>query len=209
MSAAQSVVSFARQLKEEVRAHLVRVNASARAVIADNLVFVYHMIVASEGILCTAHMHMTDGAYRRWIAAHYQEEFGHAKWLRADLQASGVCVHNAPLMHDAAALAGAQYYLAAHVSPYAILGYMLALECFPMSIADVAELEKLHGVSLFTTLRYHAVHDLEHGDDVLEQIDNMPPVYRELVRDNALRTVKAIARSSRAFGTFPALPAHA
>lgn len=204
-----SAVSFARQLKEEVRAHLVRVDASIRAVIADNLVFVYHMIVASEGILCTAHMHITDGAYRRWLAAHYQEEVGHARRLRGDLQAAGVCVHNAPLMHDAAALAGAQYYLCAHVSPYAILGYMLALECFPMSVDEVSALEKLHGESMFRTARYHAVHDVEHGDDVLQQIDNMPPVYRELVRDNALRTVAAIARTSRAFGKFPALPAHA
>ncbi len=202
-------MSFARMLKEEIRAHLVRVDASSRAVIADNLVFVYHMIVASEGILCTAHMHMTDGAYRRWLAAHYQEEVGHARRLRGDLQAAGVCVHNAPLMHDAAALAGAQYYLAAHVSAYSILGYMLALECFPMSLDDVSALEKLHGESMFRTLRYHAVHDVEHGDDVLDQIDNMPPVYRELVRDNALRTVKAISRTSRAFGSFPALPAHA
>lgn len=202
-------VSFARQLKEEIRAHLVRVDSSLRAVVADNLTFVFHMIVASEGILSVAHSMMTDCAYRRYLAAHYHEEAGHAKSLRADLQAAGVCIHNAPLMHDAAALAGAQYYLAAHVSPYAILGYMLALECFPMSADDIATLEKLHGVSMFRTARYHAVHDVEHGDDVLQQIDNMPPVYRELVRDNALRTVKAIARTSRAFGSFPALPAHA
>lgn len=202
-------MSFAHMLKEEIRAHLVRVDSSIRAVIADNLVFVYHMIVASEGILCTAHMHMTDGAYRRYIAAHFQEEVGHAKRLRADLQAAGVCVHNAPLMLDASALAGSQYYLAAHVSPYAVLGYLLALECFPLSLDDVSALEKLHGENLFSTVRYHAMHDVEHGDDVLEQIDNMPPVYRELVRDNALRTVKAIARTSRAFGSFPALPAHA
>ena len=209
MGARGTVTSFARQLKVEVGEHLARIDAAKRAVIADNLVFVYHMIVASEGILCTAHMHMTDGAYRRWLAAHFQEEVGHAKRLRGDLQAAGVCVHNAPLMLDAAALAGSQYYLCAHVSPYSVLGYMLVLECFPMGLDDVSVLEKTHGESMFRTLRYHALHDVEHGDDVLEQIDNMPPVYRELVRDNALRTVKAIARTSRAFGSFPALPAHA
>ena len=44
--------------------------------------------------------------------------------------------------------------------------------------------------------------------EVIAQIDNMPPVYRELVRMNALRTVGAITAVSRRFGTFPARTAH-
>lgn len=202
-------MSFARQLLVEIRAHMVTANLGVRAIVADNLVFMYHLIVASENMLLAAAEHTTPSKYREYLIAHYVEEKDHAKWLRADLQAAGVCVHNAPLMFDAAALAGSQYYLALHTSPYALLGYMMALECTPMDLGTLAALEKQHGPAMFRTLRHHVENDPGHGEDVLQQVDNMPPVYRELVRENALRTVKSIARTSRAFGSFPALPAHA
>lgn len=207
-------MSFAEQLRDEVGAirERVVVDMTRREVVIDNLRFVYYIIVHTETLLGMALTEAEGTDYTHYLSAHLAEECDHAEWLAADLfteltPVNGAMLDNAALLHDAAAIAGAQSYLIQHESPYALLGYMLVLECFPMSESALAALESLHGAELLRTLRYHSVHDVEHGAEVLHQIDIMPPVYRELVRENALRTVRALAVASLRFGV-PAVAAH-
>lgn len=201
-------MSFGAGLVDEVNARRGVMDIANRRAVVDNLVFVYHLIVASGTILDIAVCKAEPSPFRDYMIEHATEEREHANWLRADLAASKESIVNHELMFDAAEIAGAQYYNALHISPYIVLGYMLVLECLPMTEESVNQLEALHGPALFHTLRYHAKHDVDHGGEVIAQIDNMPKVYRELVRQNALRTVGAMARVATRFGTFPALTAH-
>lgn len=199
---------FSLELLDEVNARRGVLNIANRRCVVDNLIFVYHMIVASGTMLDVAAAKAPPCKFRDFLVEHASEEREHAHWLHFDLAVCDASIHNPELLFDASSIAGMQYYLALHVTPYCLLGYMLVLECFPMSEASVNQLENLHGPALFNTLRYHSTHDVEHGAEVLRQIDNMPIVYRELVRQNALRTVGAIANASRRFGSFPAVAAH-
>ena len=205
-------MSFAASIVDEVNGLRGRMDSRDRRAVVDNLVFVYHMIVASGTMLDIAVCKSQPSPYRDFLIAHASEEREHAHWLRADLAKCNESIDNVELMFDAASIAGAQYYHALHTSSYCLLGYMLVLECLPMTEESVSQLEALHGSALFHTLRYHAKHDVEHGMEVLHHIDSMPKVYRELVRHNALRTVGAMARVASRFGTFPAAtvshPAH-
>lgn len=201
-------MSYGAELVDEIGSLRGCVDFSRRRVVVDNLVFVYHMIVASGTIMDIAACKTSPSGFRDFLVEHGTEEREHATWLRADLATCDESICNPELMFDAATIAGSQYYLALHVTPYALLGYMLVLECFPMAESTVNQLEALHGSALFHTLRYHAKHDVDHGAEVLRQIDNMPKVYRELVRLNALRTVGAMRNVANRFGTFPAVAAH-
>lgn len=201
-------MSFASQIVNEVRGLRGVIDTSDRRTIVDNLVFAYHLILASGPMLKFGAAKVAPGTYRDFLVEHAEEENDHAEWLATDFHNAGESLQNLGLQCDAAYVAGAQYYLTFHVSPYALLGYMLVLECFPMQEHEVRALEVLHGQALFTTLRYHSTHDVEHGAEVLRQIDDMPIVYRGLVRQNALRTVRALAAVSQRFGAHPAVAAH-
>lgn len=201
-------MSYGASIVDEVNERRGYIDIRNRRAVVDNLVFVYHMIVASGSILDIAACKAQPSPFRDYLIEHATEEREHANWLRADLAASKESIVNHELMFDASEIAGAQYYHALHIAPQVILGYMLVLECLPMTEESVSQLEALHGPALFHTLRYHAKHDVEHGAEVIAQIDNMPKVYRELVRHNALRTVSAMARVASRFGTFPPVAAH-
>jgi hypothetical protein len=122
--------------------------------VAIMLQFNYGIMLASENLLKEAGM---DDI----------EERGHAEWLKEDMIRLGIEI---PLYDYAAAtIAGAQYYYIRHVHPMVLLGYRAALECRPMSIESVNMLEKEMG--LMPCLRYHAIHDVDHGRQIIEQIE--------------------------------------
>lgn len=195
---------FSRSLLAEIRPLQGAADLSSRAVAIDNLVFVYHMIVASESILheCAK---TADAKTRRYFAAHLQEEKNHAQWLKDDIECAGASVYNDVLMACAACAAGAQLYYARHVNPIVVLGYMAVLECFPMPIPIVNELERHHGEILFRTLRHHAIHDVAHGAELIRELDDVPTSLQGLVRMNALMTVRQIAHVATMFGSFNSL----
>ncbi len=127
-----------------------------RTDLIENLKFVYSLSVAIESLLVMAGM-----------PEKYHEEKGHADWLKRDLEALGETV---PVIdHDAAMMAGSQYYYIRHVDPRMLLGYMAAMECRPMPLESVDMLESQYGP--LPCLRHHAIADIDHGNEVLLQID--------------------------------------
>ena len=87
-----------------------------------------------------------------------------------------------------------------HQHPAALLGYMAALECQPMPLEMVAELERLHGKPLLRTLRYHATHDQDHGEELMRVLAAVPDYLRALVLSNAQFTAMHLAAAARHFG---------
>lgn len=157
----------------------------------ENLRFVYGLIVASEDLTRFA-AELSDMDYFRVKA---RQETGHAKWLLDDLLDMGESVP--PLDHDAACIAGAQFYYIRYVSPLMLLGYMSALESTPMPLSEVDALEELYGK--LPTLRYHAEHDIEHGQDVIAEIRKVKdPALRAKIAYNDVCTRAHIAQVMRA-----------
>lgn len=123
---------------------------------------------ASESLLGEA-IALSEGTLRDYFVRHLEEEQGHVGWLLEDLDGEELPPHPLP-----AAMAGTLYYLINHVHPVSLLGYMLALET-PTPMSQVEEWEKLYGEKLCRTVRYHAVHDQAHCQDLHMLIHEQPP----------------------------------
>lgn len=182
----------------QVRAHGPRVDLTNKDVLIANLVFVYHLIRASENLLHVA-IERSDGELKAYYAKHLTEERSHEQWLRDDLATAGIDVETTTTPLLAAEAAGVQYYLLYHADPVALLGYIVALECFPMPIALVEQLEQLHGPQLLRTVRHHATHDIEHGGDVAHVIDALPPDRQVIVAESAIQTANYLANAAKQF----------
>lgn len=142
----------------------------SRAVFTENMLFMHALMVASEPLIEEAIRRPLDAALRSFYEEHLEEERDHASWLEDDLGSLGARPREVDW--NAAQIAGTQYYLIRHVAPQALLGYMAALECRPMPLGVVEELEKVHGKNALRTLRYHATHDAEHAARLLGVIES-------------------------------------
>lgn len=169
-----------------------------RTVFLRNLVFLHAVMVASESLLRTAITH-SEGVLRAYFERHLAEETGHEKWLFDDLSAAGIDVFSLPISPDAVAMAGSQYYLIHHVDAAALLGYMAVLECFPASEDAIKAVETDHGEHVCRTLRYHATHDVAHGAELLQMIDQLPANRFRLVLENAVQTAFYIGAAASKF----------
>lgn len=150
---------------------------SERSVFVANLLFMHAIIIASEPLIEVALTQFMNARVAVFYREHLNEERSHAIWLAADLDFLGV---QPGLDWRAAQIAGAQYYLVLHHRPEALLGYMAALECRPMSLATVEKLEELYGPQALRTVRHHAKHDIDHGTALLACFD---AIEDERVRD--------------------------
>ena len=158
----------------------------------DYMLFNHGLMLASEGLLETAINRASFGPVRKYYIQHLGEEKNHVAWIVADLATIGV---TPPQVHwRAARIAGTQYYLIRHVSPMALLGYMVAIESRPMSLDTVAQLEELYGVALIRTIRYHAENDIQHGADLLNLIATLDNKTQTLITANAGHTAWLISR---------------
>jgi hypothetical protein len=142
------------------------------------MTFNHALMVATEGLLIAA------GMFDR-----LPTEQDHAEWLKQDILRLGGAIPDCDC--DAAAIAGAQYYHIFHRDPRMLLGYMAALECNPTPLPMVDALEELYGP--LPCLRHHAIHDLDHGQLVREEILAIPDsTLQDHIMKNFQWTVTAI-----------------
>lgn len=167
----------------------MRVNAidlKDRKSLLLNLIFVYQVARTSETILREA-SESTTGELQAYYLAHLAEEIGHESWLEADLKTAGIDVKSMPLFKKALEMTGSQYYLLKHYSKYCLLGYMLVVEGFPLTLDALDELEVLHGKDVLRTVRYHCINDMDHRQDLFAMIDqDMQPE----IMQSALQTAQ-------------------
>lgn len=175
------------QVVRDIRSQYPAVDLTKPTVFIANLVFLHNVIAASEHLLEVAITRAKWGLLD-YYRTHLEEERQHETWLAEDLESVGVDIAALPVSPEAVAMAGSQYYLIYHVDPVALLGYMMVLECFPLTGEQMALLESAHGERLCRTLRYHATHDVDHGADVLDMIDRLSAKQFRLVLENAAQT---------------------
>lgn len=163
-----------------------------------NLYLAAQMMKASEPLLELAISLLPDTGFemelRFYYQRHLEEERGHLAWLMDDLNATDTLD-----LRDwsAAAVAGSQYYMIRHQHPAALLGYMLVLEAFPMSLEAIAELEGIHGARVMRCLRYHAEHDVDHGADLLKILDRVPCHLNGLIYESAQHTALILNQAQK------------
>jgi hypothetical protein len=94
---------------------------------------------------------------------------------------------------------GAQYYWIFHTHPAALLGYLAALEGYPMSAEHLQEIQTEHRFPLgtFRTLLEHADLDSHHRDDIDEQLDQLPlsKELSSLITMSAFHTMGSVAQA--------------
>lgn len=161
--------------------------------LVPNLIFLYHVVVASERLLERAAERAT-GDLRAYFLAHLEEERGHEEWLAQDLASIGVAVKKTLIPPEAMEMVGCVYYLIEHVDPVALLGYMSAMERSP-SDDLMGRWEKEYPPSLLRTLRYHAVHDREHARGIHRMILKTTPAQKKLITQTYNQTILYFQRA--------------
>lgn len=136
----------------------------------QNLITLYHIIVASENLLIVA-AQRSEGTLRAYLEHHLEEERDHAKWLEEDLHSVGVDIRDTSAPKLVMEMVGSVYYLIFHVSPVALLGYMWVLESYPFDEAQLRRLEQEYPASLLRTIKHHVKHDPRHLEDLQKIIE--------------------------------------
>lgn len=194
-------MSFAEDLKsrlEFIRSDFAKVDLADPSTFRSYMLLQYHLMVASENLLEVA-LQKSSGDLETYLRQHLEEERDHARWMAEDLRCLGVEVSSTRACPDALNVAGSVYYSIFHESPATLLGYMAFLEFFPASEEHIEHLEELHGKAVMRTLRFHAVHDLDHGRDLMEMIDRVSEEDQMKLRDTAVHTACGIASAVSRF----------
>jgi len=154
-----------------------------KAQLVRHLQFCHSLMIATDPLLDLAGMEEKR-----------DEEKGHADWLKQDLAALGI--PTIPYDFTAAAIAGAQYYFIQHLDPRVLLGYCAVLECRTFTTAQVDAMEAIVGP--LPCVRFHAEHDMQHGAEVLRQIDEIKnETVKGWIYRNAADTAAAITSITR------------
>lgn len=161
-----------------------------------NLIFLYHLIRASENLLCVAIAQTPPGRLKEYFEQHLQEEQGHAQWLAEDLRCVDIDVAKTQVPLLAVQMAGSVYYLIYHAHPAALLGYMRVLESWPMKKERFAELGRAYPKALLRTVNHHIEHDPQHLKDLLDIIATMPQ-HHALIDDVSAMTRNYLAQAAQ------------
>lgn len=152
----------------------------------------YQLIVASEPLLEQAIACLFsdgwEGELRAFYSKHLQDERHHAKWLLEDIEGDAGALH-----FGVASIAGMGYYLVLHVHPVALLGYMQALECNPISGELIEAVSAECGEKATRTLRLHAEEDPKHAAELEAAVALVPDEWKPLV-SNTRRQVELMLK---------------
>lgn len=167
------------------------------------LVAVHGIIRASVPLMKAAEFECSKIADRlcnllsTYYSNHSMEEMHHDEWLLDDLGILGVSSRDVlgTKPPDAVAeLVGAQYYWIHHLHPSSLLGYILVLEGYPITMKQIDDLVKKTGFprEAFRTLMEHSSLDVDHLRELDRTLDELPlsPNQEKWITLNAFYTMK-------------------
>ena len=187
------LLSYIREMKDRIKPDLSR-----RELVTGSLEFLYHACMASEQLLFDAAIAASvhDDPFSKHLESYYrthlEEEKGELEILVGDLANAGIDASVSAPGVAVMAMIGTQYYLAKHVHPASLLGYMAIQEADPTPIQMVEHLEEAYGKDLFRFLRLHAIKDLEHRKELISVIDRVPENLKPLVVESATNALSYI-----------------
>lgn len=114
-----------------------------------------------------------------YYEVHIEEERNHDEWLLQDLELLGYS--RADLLRrlpsPAIAMAeGGNLYWALHHHPIAVMGPLIASECYPFTLEMIDFLQQETGYprAAFRTMELHSELDKVHGREAFEMLDSLP-----------------------------------
>ena len=168
---------------------LAHVDWENRTVYADFLAQTYHYVRHSTRLLALAssRFEFSENAAHYRFLKHVSEEESHEKLALKDLQALGRNLGDFREAVSTRAFYQTQYYSIEHLSPWSLLGYILALECSAASAgpAMFARVTAAHGKNCGLFLRVHAGEDVEHVKQAFKLLENLDARVINLVESSA------------------------
>ena len=174
----------------------------ARVNVSHYMINIYHMIKASVPLMTfTANLSNTPACLKHYCDSHSIEELYHDEWLLRDLVNIGFDkddITSQPVAEEVLALVGSQYYLAAHISPASLLGYLVRLEYGHITEQQINNMVQATGfpLSCFNTLTEHAELDEGHSADlwsVIDEVVSMDSSIVGVIRHNMIRSTNLFA----------------
>lgn len=149
-----------------------------------------------------------------YMHEHLEEEENHDEWCARDLEALGMSreqlAARLPSPHITAMI-GSQYYLMRNCHPIALLGHFFCLEAHPPTVKFVEGLIQDSGLPAagFDCLMEHAKVDMEHKQDIINLINNLPLTERhhEILFMSAFQTFRYMALIVEDFCKLPPVSA--
>jgi hypothetical protein len=189
---------FSENLMEYIKREKLRAGfLPTGPAIASNLVFLYHICIATERLIKEA-ADEAEGALGDYYREHLKEETGEFKVLCADLDAAGIN----PGHPDSVSMAmiGTQYYMIKHINPVCFLGHLAVREADFTPLETVEALEETFGKEFFRFARMHAVRDVDHKEELLSVIDQQEERFQPLIWESAANTLMYFGMVSKTFG---------
>lgn len=168
-----------------------------KAAYAEFLAQTFYYVRHSTRLLALAAGMIEPGnrqAFDRYVK-HISEERNHELLARADLEKLGFELDDMTEMPSTRLLWEPQYYKVIHLSPMALMGYILPLEAFAADEGGkvVQQLESIYGSKCLNFIRLHGEEDIKHVKDAFALVDTLGEQDRKLVHENIEQTVVAYA----------------
>ena len=141
--------------------------------------------------------------FRRFVR-HIGEESAHEVLAEKDLQGLGMKVSDYAQLPETRALWEPQYYKILHVSPFALMGYVIALEYF--SCAHLPRFYQkvltAYGPTACRFVKLHAEEDPDHIVKALDLTSQLSEAVQESILVNIQQTAKGYSAMVNACGEF-------
>jgi hypothetical protein len=174
----------------------------------EYLVTVHGVIRASVPLMKAAELECGEvrrdklcSSLAKYFHEHSIEETDHDEWLLSDLNILGLSrqdVLSRKPLNEVAELVGAQYYWIHHLHPCSLLGYILALEGYPITKEELNEVIKRSKFpkAAFRTLLEHSSLDVHHLQELDRVLDTLPlsQNQEEWITLNAIYTIRKCSR---------------
>jgi thiaminase len=127
------------------------------------------------------------------VLKHAQEEAGHQFLAKQDLKNLGFDVQDFPEMNSTRMFYEPQYYKALFENALGFYGYALALE--GMAVKELKEIHEkcrlLYGEKACNFIRVHAHDDVDHVEEALKMLDQLPAADQIFVEKNLSQSINA------------------
>jgi hypothetical protein len=159
-----------------------------RDVYARFLAQTYYYVCHSTRLLglAAARVSVERASLHSRLLKHAAEERGHHILAERDLTALGFQLSKMPELPSTGALYQTQYYQIEHISPLALLGYVLALEGIAVAHGPhvYERVSQAHGEPSCGFVRLHAQEDPDHLTKAFEEISALSEGECEIVLRN-------------------------
>lgn len=117
---------------------------------------------------------------------HIGEEESHERLAEHDVKALGFTLNDFPELPSIKAFYQVQYYTVEHVSPWGLLGYIVALEGLAVGKGGTLHelVSKKFGTKAAAFLKVHAAEDIEHLEKAYQMVESLPSKEVQAIEEN-------------------------